>query len=132
MTSSAKRKLHPGSTRISQTPDGSFYSLQQNAAELLRRCGVVVPALGGVQEYLRRGPGFIFLFHPALGPLWEVIAQKIRGGSIAGGCCGLAALGGGAAGTSGGGPVCLPGVEARSAGDGWALAAALLRQPTHS
>ena len=25
-----------------------------------------------------QGPGFIFLFHPALGPLWEVIAQKMK------------------------------------------------------
>lgn len=28
VTSSAKRKLKPGSTRISQTPNGSFYDLQ--------------------------------------------------------------------------------------------------------
>lgn len=35
-----------------------------------------------VESYLRRGPGFIFLFHPALGPLWDVIAQKIRGGAV--------------------------------------------------
>jgi hypothetical protein len=26
--------------------------------------------------------GFIFLHHPALGPLWDVIAQKIRGGAL--------------------------------------------------
>lgn len=26
--------------------------------------------------------GFIFLHHPALGPLWDVIAQKIRGGCL--------------------------------------------------
>jgi len=26
--------------------------------------------------------GFIFLFHPALGPLWDVIAQKVRGGAV--------------------------------------------------
>ena len=37
---------------------------------------------GDVQQYLERGPGFIFLFHPALGPLWDVISQKIRGGSL--------------------------------------------------
>eukprot|EP00887_Chlorella_sp_A99_P002643 scaffold6.g2643.t1 len=83
VTSSAKRKLAPGSTHISQTPDGSFYSLQQNAAELLARCGVAAPPLGGVAQYLATGPGFIFLFHPGLGPLWDVIAQKVRGGSIA-------------------------------------------------
>ena len=34
--------------------------------------------VGEVQEYLDKGPGFIFLFHPALGPLWDVIGQKVR------------------------------------------------------
>ena len=34
-------------------------------------------------EYLAAGPGLIFLFHPALGPLWDVVAQKLRGGSLA-------------------------------------------------
>lgn len=34
-------------------------------------------------QYLERGPSFIFLFHPALGPLWDVISQKLRGGALA-------------------------------------------------
>jgi len=38
--------------------------------------------VGDVQHYLDNGPGFIFLFHPALGPLWDVIAQKIKGGAV--------------------------------------------------
>lgn len=51
--------------------------------QVLQRCGMRhVPPVGDVQEYLERGPGFIFLFHPALGPLWDVIAQKIRGGAL--------------------------------------------------
>jgi hypothetical protein len=33
--------------------------------------------VGEVQDYLDRGPGFIFLYHPALGPLWDVIGQKV-------------------------------------------------------
>jgi hypothetical protein len=41
-----------------------------------------VAELGTVSEYLASGPGFVFLFHPALGPLWDVIAQKIRGGVL--------------------------------------------------
>lgn len=41
------------------------------------------PQVGEVAEYLERGPGFIFLHHPALGPLWDVIAQKLRGGRLA-------------------------------------------------
>ncbi len=28
--------------------------------------------LGSVAEYLEHGPGFVFLAHPALGPLWQV------------------------------------------------------------
>ncbi len=39
--------------------------------------------VGSVADYLARGPGFVFLAHPALGPLWRVVGQKIRGGSLA-------------------------------------------------
>ena len=38
--------------------------------------------VGDVDTYLEHGPGFLFLFHPALGPLWEVIAQNLRGGQV--------------------------------------------------
>lgn len=68
VTSSAKKKREPGSTKISQTPDGSFYDLQRNAWHLLQQCRVQhVPELGSVEQYLQHGPGFIFLFNPALG-----------------------------------------------------------------
>jgi hypothetical protein len=51
--------------------------------QVLQRCGMTsVPEVGSVEEYLARGPGFIFLYHPALGPLWDVVAQKIHGGSM--------------------------------------------------
>ena len=36
-----------------------------------------------VHEYLEEGPSFIFLFHPSLGPLWDVVAQKVQGGTLA-------------------------------------------------
>eukprot|EP00193_Tetraselmis_chui_P003611 CAMPEP_0177752566 /NCGR_PEP_ID=MMETSP0491_2-20121128/989_1 /TAXON_ID=63592 /ORGANISM="Tetraselmis chuii, Strain PLY429" /LENGTH=887 /DNA_ID=CAMNT_0019267781 /DNA_START=95 /DNA_END=2758 /DNA_ORIENTATION=+ len=81
-TSSAKRKAKPGATHIHQTPDGSFYDLQRNARDILNMSGMEVAELGTVSEYLASGPGFVFLFHPALGPLWDVIAQKIRGGVL--------------------------------------------------
>jgi len=81
-TSSAKRKANPGATHIHQTPDGSFYDLQRNARDVLTMSGMEVAELGTVAEYLESGPGYVFLFHPALGPLWDVIAQKIRGGSL--------------------------------------------------
>lgn len=83
VTSSAKRAWTPGSSAIQQTPQGSFYDLQLNAAELLGEyCGVAVPAVCTVEDYLANGPDFIFLFNPALGPLWRVIGQKVRGGRL--------------------------------------------------
>ena len=84
VTSSAKRAWAPGSSAVQQTPQGSFYDLQCNAAELLGEyCGVRVPEIADVDAYLARGPDFIFLFHPALGPLWRVVGQKLRGGRLA-------------------------------------------------
>lgn len=43
----------------------------------------VSPQLPEVKDYLDHGPSFIFLFHPSLGPLWDVVAQKVQGGSLA-------------------------------------------------
>lgn len=81
-TSSAKKKRKPGSLCIHQTPDGSFFDLMRNAEEILGRCRVRTPGVGAVEEYLARGPGFTFTFHPALGPLWSVIQQKLKGGAL--------------------------------------------------
>lgn len=36
-----------------------------------------------MKHFLEHGPRFIFLFHPSLGPLWDIIAQKMRGGALA-------------------------------------------------
>lgn len=82
VTSSAKRQRTPGSLKIHQTPDGSLYDLLRNASDMMRLCNVEMPELGTVAEYLDSGPGFLFFFHPALGPLWSVVAQKIRGGKV--------------------------------------------------
>jgi hypothetical protein len=82
VTSSAKRQRTPGSLKIHQTPDGSLYDLLRNASDMMTLCNVEMPELGTVAEYLDNGPGFLFFFHPALGPLWSVVAQKIRGGKI--------------------------------------------------
>lgn len=49
-------------------------------ADLLLWCCVQVRPS---DEYMVKGPSFIFLFNPCLGPLWSVISQKVRGGKIA-------------------------------------------------
>ena len=88
ITSSAKKKRdvtrEPSAQNLAQTPDGSFLDLLRNAADLLDACGVEHPAHDGgdVRTYLDHGPGFIFCADPAIGPLWDVTAQKIRGGKL--------------------------------------------------
>ena len=52
---------------------------------MLSKCSIEHPPPddGSAERYLNTGPGFIFAIHPAMGPLWDIIAQKLRGGSIA-------------------------------------------------
>ena len=88
ITSSAKKKRDvskpPSSQNLAQTPDGSFLDLLRNASDLLDKCGVAHPKHDGgdTNAYVDRGPGFIFCADPAIGPLWDVTAQKIRGGKL--------------------------------------------------
>lgn len=75
-----KKSYTPGSS-ISETPEGCFYDLQQNYGTLLKQyCQIEVPELGSQEQYLESGPGFLFLFHPALGPFFQIIGQKIQRG----------------------------------------------------
>ena len=57
---------------------GSFLTLQNNAAELLKGCGMKVPSPQKPEQYLEAGPAFLVWLHPALGPLWNVTQQKIQ------------------------------------------------------
>ena len=86
VTSSAKKQRKPGvvtEAGLRQTPDGSFLDLLRNGAEVLQEAGWDVPAVGSAASYLQEGPNVTFLFHPALGPVWSVISQKLRSGSLA-------------------------------------------------
>lgn len=68
---------------IQETPEGAFYDLLQNMGDLLANyCGMHIPSLGSSEDYLAEGPSFICLLHPSLGPLYQVISQKITGGML--------------------------------------------------
>jgi hypothetical protein len=84
ITSSAKKKRVPESMNLAQTPDGSFLDLLRNASDLLKRCDVAHPSPDDqpVEAYLRDGPEFIYSALPSIGPLWDVVEQKIQGGEI--------------------------------------------------
>ncbi len=82
-TISTTKKLYQEGSPLLETPEGCFYDLHQNAYDLLTHyCGVSVPQVADVETYTREGPSFLFLYHPALGPLFSIIGQKIRGGKF--------------------------------------------------
>lgn len=75
-TLSVTKKAFDGAD-IRETPEGCFYDLvHQNLALLEQVCAFTVPKPHAPEAQA------IFLYHPALGPLYEVIAQKISGGRL--------------------------------------------------
>lgn len=77
-----KRSYEPGKG-LAETPEGCFYDLLINHHDLLvNTCNMQLPALNSPEEYLEKGPNFVIQLHPALGPLYSIIAQKIRGGKM--------------------------------------------------
>ncbi len=77
--STAKRAFSKGGV-LQETPEACFYDLLFAARELLRDCGFCLPELRTLQESLEKGPEFVFLYHPALGPLYSIIRRKIQDG----------------------------------------------------
>ena len=69
--------------RLLETPEGCFYDFMQNAQELLDRyCGIKLISVDDESSFLQKGPSFLMRYHPALGPFYSIIKQKIQGGEI--------------------------------------------------
>lgn len=80
--STTKKLYHERESPIS-TPEAAFYDRLQNYRELFRnKCRISVPDLPGIDEYLVEGPSFIVFMHPAVGSLYSIISQKLRGGCL--------------------------------------------------
>lgn len=79
--STTKKHYHPGESPES-TPEQAFYDLLTNHYHLLQKCQFRLPPWRTFKEHLQQGPACLFLFHPALGPLYSVIVQKIRLGRM--------------------------------------------------
>jgi UTP---glucose-1-phosphate uridylyltransferase len=69
-TISVTKKSWKEGEPIEETPVGAWADWMENAGDLLRRCGFDRPPSQ-------------FAMHPALGPLWQIIEQKVRGGKVA-------------------------------------------------
>jgi len=82
-TISTTKKAYVEGGSVQETPEACFYDWLFAARELLEEyCGFKLPARRPVEEMLRTGPEFVFSYHPALGPLYSDIAQKIQGGEL--------------------------------------------------
>ncbi|HSX38471.1 MAG TPA: UTP--glucose-1-phosphate uridylyltransferase [Chlamydiales bacterium] len=80
--STAKKAYIPGGP-VQETPEECFYVQLQSARKLLAGlCQFHLPSPRSLLEYLQQGPDILFLYHPALGPLYSLIAQKVFKGSL--------------------------------------------------
>ena len=80
--STAKKALDPTRT-LNETPENCFFDLMRAHRELLQDvCGLTLPPERSLEEELKSHPSFVFLFHPTLGPLFQLIGKKIRGGEL--------------------------------------------------
>ncbi len=80
--STAKRAYVSGGTRL-ETPEKCFYDLLSAARGLLEQhCHFSLPPHFSLEEYWERGPDCLFLYHPALGPLYSLIGQKLQMGKL--------------------------------------------------
>lgn len=78
-----KKEFAFGSSML-QTPEQCYLDLLTNSRDLLENyCGFEVPSMRDPLSFFLSGPPFIFLYHPALGPQYEVISQKVFGGKLA-------------------------------------------------
>lgn len=84
-TISVTKKAYDGKS-IQETPEACFYDVIKENLRLLRQdCLFDVAELNMLSDYIEHGPNVIFLYHPALGPLYSVIGQKISKGTLAAG-----------------------------------------------
>jgi len=82
-TISVVKKAYVPGESLNGSPEGCFFELTENYRDLLaNHCGVSLPPVQQEDDYLTYGPNFTALFHPAVGGLYSVISQKIRGGKI--------------------------------------------------
>jgi UTP---glucose-1-phosphate uridylyltransferase len=82
-TISVTKKLHVEGQPIVETPEGCYYDRLLNHHELFsKHCKMKLPKMPSESDYLKKGPNFIIEYHPALGPLYSIIAQKIQGGRL--------------------------------------------------
>ena len=79
----AKKAYQPGQSPV-ETTASCLYDWNRAMRSLLTSsCHFTLPKEQTLDEFLADGPSVIFSFHPAMGPLWDVIGQKLSRGTLA-------------------------------------------------
>lgn len=81
-TISTAKKAYTAGGPFQETPEQSFYDFLQISRELLESSGFSLPPFRSIEETEAKGPAVTFLYHPALGPLYSIIRQKLKRGSL--------------------------------------------------
>lgn len=77
-----KNPVNPEKT-IAETPLGALYDSFANMVELFKEhCHFTMPSMPSREDFVATGASVAVILHPAIGPLWSVIAQKIRHGIL--------------------------------------------------
>lgn len=92
-TISVAKKAYQSKGSLQETPELCFYDRMRAAQELLSECGFEIPACLSPEIEQELGPTTHFVYHPALGPLYSIIRQKLRQGSLSRGAEFLAEIG---------------------------------------
>jgi UTP---glucose-1-phosphate uridylyltransferase len=83
-TISVTKKNYVDGQPLSETPEGCFYEVLYNYYDLLKHhCHMHLTPLCEMKDYLKQPLSFYVLLHPAIGPLYQIIGQKIQRGSLA-------------------------------------------------
>lgn len=83
--STTKRKSSTKGKML-ETPEGCYFDYMLNAKELLEtHCQMKLPPFPNEKTFTQEGPSFLFSYHPSLGPLYSIIGQKVRGGTLSDG-----------------------------------------------
>lgn len=81
-TLSSSKRFYEDPTKLLGTPEKAYYDWASTSHDLLVECGFNLPSFPVIESYLKEGLTYTFNYHPALGPFFRHIAQKIQGGEI--------------------------------------------------
>ena len=81
-TISAAKKAWEEGKPFLETPEGALLDLMRNHHALMTRCGFDMPSCDDLEAHLFKKLPFYITYHPALGPHYSIIEQKICRGKM--------------------------------------------------